>query len=614
MLRSAVPLFKALAVTLLILTIGAILKLGQEVLVHLALAILMSFALSPVVTFLHRIGLGRGSAVGLAVGLALLVIGLIGYIAYWQVSVLAGDLPNYEATIRQKIHDMAGNPQDRSVFSVAADVIGRIFEDIQKLSGAEAAGPGLSRVSVAPESNGLLAIFEYAEPVLHPIAVLFVVLLLAAFMLIEREELRNRVIRLAGTDDIQQTTAALDEAGQRVGRMLLIQFAINMGFGLAIGLGLSVIGLPSPFLWGIFAGILRFAPYIGAIIGLLPPLLIAFSFDPTWMSFIYTALLFAVVEPITGHILEPLLYGKSTGLSPVAIVVSAVVWSFLWGPIGLVLAIPLTICLVVVGRNIRKLEFLDILLGDRPALKPEEMFYQRMLAGDPREATHQAREFLKGRSLSTYYDEIALEAIRRAHLDIVRGTVTGPRLQTLIESTEQLVDALSNVKEPIAAGGDVTAEAAAAFDAVGPDRKAAMHVIRPSALAPAWRVETPVVVLHGTHPLDHAAAQMLAQTLTKYGLRAQSTPLAEAEALDPDTSGPPALVCLSFVEPLSTLHLRAYARAVRQRVPRARLMLCLWQDTDARLLAELQKKLRMDIVATTTSTALEYAAAAATGT
>ncbi|HMT13329.1 MAG TPA: AI-2E family transporter [Aestuariivirga sp.] len=610
LLRDAVPLFSVLAAVLLILGIGAIFFLGKEVLVHLALAILLSFALSPIVSWLMRRGLPKSIAVAGAVLSALGLISVITWVAYRQSALLAAQIPSYEPTIRAKLNFLSDTLTASSVFSRAGDILFRVLTDFNLIGAAPVTenGAAIATVRVDDASHGLEAVLHFLEPLLHPVATLLVVLLLAAFMLAQREDLRNRFIRLAGTDDIQTTTNALDDAARRVGRMLLTQLAVNASFGLVIGAGLWLIGLPSPFLWGIFAGVMRFVPYVGAFIGLLPPLVVAFAADPSWWSFIATIGLFAVIEPLVGHVLEPLLYGHSSGMSPVAIIVAALIWAFLWGPIGLVLATPLTICLVVLGRHVPRLKFLDVLLGDKPVLAPHEIFYQRMLAGDPGEAEGQAHEFLKGRGLAAYYDEIALEAIRRAHTDIVRDHLDDTRLQGLVRSSEALVSALERLPQPLAVGGAANAEAEAAFDVIAPDQAAARHIFVAERLKPAWRVPQPVAVLHGDHPLDHAAAMMLGQIFTKYGLPARIMPLTEAADLKPTKNDRPALVFLSFVEPLSTLHLRALQMRVRRAVPKAHVALALWQETDGALKTDLQRKTHADAVITRTAEALQAAA------
>ncbi len=610
LMRQSLPLFNVLAAVLLILGIGAIFYFGKEVLVQLSLALLLSFALSPVVTFLRGKQVSGGLAVSLAVLLALAVIMAIGWVGYRQGNLLATDIPGYEPVIRSKLTTVTESLASESNFSRAKGVLTGIFTDLHLIENADKAGSaanGPSVVRLDAERSGLEALLHYLSPVLHPLATLLVVLMLAGFMLAQREDLRNRFIRLAGTDDIQKTTEAIDDAANRVGRMLLTQLAVNAAFGLVIGVGLWLIGLPSPFLWGIFAGILRFVPYIGAFIGLVPPLLVAFAADPSWWSLIWTVSLFVVLEPIVGHVLEPMLYGHSSGLSPVAVVVAALVWSFLWGPIGLVLATPLTICMVVLGRHVPRLAFLDILLGDRPVLAPHEMFYQRMLAGDPREAVGQALEFLKGRGLATYYDQIALEAMRRAHMDIVRGSLPRDRLATLVASSERLVSALNNVQQPLAIGGEASSEAEAAFEVIQQDQGAVNLLYQPQQLPAPWQVSRPIAVLYGNDALDRAAAAMLAQVFTKHGLTAEIAALNQDEAAFEKAidACSPALICLSFIEPLSTLHLRAATRQARRQVKDAKVMIAVWQETSLTLRVELTHKARADAVVTRVSEALE---------
>ncbi len=613
LLRQAVPLFSVMATVALVLGVAAILMVGKDVIVPLALGALLSFALTPVVVWLERVGLPRGVAVLSAILVALALILGIAFVAYQQASVLAKDIPSYEPTIRQKISGLSQKMTGSSVWSDAADSLARVLTEIEKIGSdeAKAAAPAVPTVRIDNKQQGLDVITQTLQTALQPLASLLIVLLLSAFMLAAREDLRNRVIRLAGAEDIQQTTAAFDDAGFRVGRQLLTQLAVNMSLGLIIGTGLWIIGLPSPYLWGIIYGLLNFVPYLG-LVGLIPPLFVAFATDPGWGSFLWTAGLFAIVEPVSTNIVEPMLYGRTSGLSPVAIIIAATVWAFLWGPIGLVLSTPLTICLVVLGRHIPRLQFLDILLGDRPALQPHEIFYQRMLASDPREAEMQARQFLKGRGISTYYDEIALEALRRAHLDIVRGSVTGDRLSALAASAEALVDGLDDVKlltrRP---DRQITAETEAALDTIRADREIEKMVFSRDDLREAWRGEYPVAILHGAHPLDGAAAKMLKQVLTKHGLAAQVLPLTEAAETPPEQAKTVALVCLSFIEPLSTLHLRAFSRQVKRRAPQAQVMLCIWQKTDEAIIREWRRKLRVDRLVTTTVDALDAAAAMA---
>ncbi|RFC61839.1 AI-2E family transporter, partial [Fulvimarina endophytica] len=415
-----------------------------------------------------------------------------------------------------------------------------------------------------------------------------------------REDLRNRLIRLAGTDDLQQTTAAIDDAARRLGRLLLFQLAVNAAFGALVGIGLFFIGVPSPFLWGVLGGILRFVPYIGGFISAALPLALAFAVDPGWSMVIWTLVLFVGAELFLSNVAEPLLYGHSTGLSPVAILLAASVWAFLWGPVGLILATPLTVCLVVMGRYVPRLEFIDVIFGDRPALSPPQIFYQRMLAGEPGEASDQARAFLRERALATYYDEVALAGMRLAHEDVSRYAVEGERLEVMKQAVHRFVRSLDRLKSPLPKGGALNSEAAAAVAVAGPDAAVARIVKRKNELAPPWRGETPVVCIAGNGTLDEPVTTMLAQVVTKHGLRTRTLNWGEANDLNPgegERQGV-ALVILSFLEPLSLVHLRLAVRKAHAMAPGARVILGIWRARDPRMVAELKSKLHADAVVT----------------
>jgi hypothetical protein len=275
-----------------------------------------------------------------------------------------------------------------------------------------------------PNPGALQTLGALITPLLQPLTTTGIVVIFVIFILIQRQDLRNRLVRLAGSQDLQRTTAAIDDAGQRLSRLFLTQLALNASFGLVIGTALWIIGVPSAPLWGMLAMILRFVPYIGAVISAIFPLVLAAAVGPGWTMVVWTAALFAVGEPIAGQVIEPVVYGHSSGLSPVAIIVSATFWTWLWGPIGLVVATPLTICLVVLGRYVDRLSFLDVMFGDEPALTSAELVYQRMLARDPVEVSDQARKFLKEKPLIAYYEEVLLEGLRLAEADLQRGCST----------------------------------------------------------------------------------------------------------------------------------------------------------------------------------------------
>ncbi|KAB0679974.1 AI-2E family transporter [Aureimonas leprariae] len=613
-LRFALPLFNALAVSLLILAIGSILYLGREIFVPFALAVLLSFSLAPIVNMLLWARVPSSLAIAGAVTTALVLIALVGYVILNQLSALATELPNYQTTMQRKIEGLASTTgSERGPIAGLVVMLNEMQEDLSNIGQARRQtadqAPNEQKpqpVTIAEETSPFSTVSGFVSPLLHPLATVGIVIIFSIFILAQREDLRNRFIRLAGTDDLQQTTAAIDDAARRLGKLLLTQLAINTAFGVVISLGLLVIGVPSPFLWGIIAGILRFVPYVGAVIGGALPLALAFAVDPGWSMAIWTVALFLVVEPVLGHIIEPLVYGHSSGLSPIAVILAAAIWALIWGPVGLILATPLTICLVVMGRYVQRLAVIDIMLGDRPALSPSQIFYQRMLGGATREAAGQARELLKERALATYYDEIALEGLRLAHEDVARFAVEGDRLETLRASTLGLVKSLETIESPVPKGGSLRPEAAAAADAVGPDTTFARIVRSPSELAPEWRGATPVVCIAGGDPLDLPIASMLGQVLTKHGLNAHVTTMKEV-AQNPPTKADVedvALVCLCFVEPLSTLHLRHTALQVHRVAPKAKVLIGIWRERDPEIVATLKNRLRVNAVVTTLNEAL----------
>ena len=315
-----------------------------------------------------------------------------------QLAQLAGDLPRYQSTISEKIQSFRETTAGRGTLERASGMLKDLSKELDKpKEAASALGAGASPKAAPlkpvpvevrqPDPGALESLQSLISPLLHPLATTGIIVIFVIFILLQREDLRNRLIRLAGSHDLQRTTAALDDAASRLSRLFLIQLLLNGSFGIVIGTGLWLIGVPSAILWGILAAVLRFVPYIGAVIAAAFPLALAVAVDPTWTMLLWTVALFLVVEPVVGHVIEPMVYGHSTGLFPVAVVASATFWTGLWGPIGLVLATPLTVCLVVLGRHVERLEFLDVMFGDRPALSPPEIFYQRMLAGDPTEAS-----------------------------------------------------------------------------------------------------------------------------------------------------------------------------------------------------------------------------------
>jgi predicted PurR-regulated permease PerM len=590
----------------------ATLYFGREVFVPIALAILLSFVLAPLVRLLQRWHLPRALSVVSVVLLAFTSIFALGGVIATQLTQLAGDLPRYELTMRGKIKSLRGTAATSGTLERAADVLQDLGKELNKPKDPPTSptiqppvpSPGQEPRPIPvevrqPPPTALESIAALISPLLRPLTTTGITAIFVIFILLQREDLRNRFIKLAGSHDLQKTTAALDDATTRLSRLFLIQLALNTAFGVVIGTGLWIIGIPSPVLWGILAAVLRFVPYVGAAISAVFPLTLAAAVDPGWAMLLWTAALFLVVEPVVGHVIEPLLYGHGTGLSPVAIITSATFWTALWGPVGLVLATPLTICLVVLGRHVERLEFLEVMFGDRPALSPSELFYQRMLAEDPPEAVDKAEEFLKASSLSNYYDEVALPGLKLAQNDIVRGALDRVQSEKIKAAVVEVVDDLVDRDDQKPVRETINdAEAAAALETVH-DATLALPVLKRADLAPQWQGDKPVLCVAGRGPLDEAAATMLAQLLEKHGLGARiegADAVAISNIFRLDTAGI-GMVCLSYLDAGSPARMRYAIRRMRRKLPEAQVLLGCWMaDIDKATLREMTKA---DDIATT---------------
>src|SRR6201989_2585211 len=425
----------------------AALYFGREIFVPVALAILLSFVLAPFVMRLHALRIPRTISVLVVVFIGFSIIFSLGGLMVSPATRLAAKLPGYQQTLSDKIESLRGLMGGSGTLEQASSVLKELGTELQNRDPTSRPDSGLVRqptdkpipipVEVKqPDPGALTTLVAIIEPLLSPLTTTGIVVIFVVFILLQREDLRNRVVRLAGSEDIQRTTAALDDAGKRLSKLFLTQIAFHAEFGLAIGIGLELIGVPSAPLWGLIAMIMRFVPYIGALISAVFPLILAAAVGSGWEMLILTAALFVVLELLAGQVLEPLIYGHSSGLSPLAIILAASFWTWLWGPIGLVLATPLTVCLVVLGRHIDRLKFLDVMLGDRPPLTPPQLAEQRMLAGDPIEALEQAHEYLQDSSLENYYDDILLKGLRLAEADRQMGHLDEDRLNRIVSTVE----------------------------------------------------------------------------------------------------------------------------------------------------------------------------------
>jgi predicted PurR-regulated permease PerM len=594
------PGLRGLTTLAVSVVIVAGLYLGREVLIPITLAILLSFVLAPLVELFRRIHLGRIPAVVLAVFIAVSVILAVGSIIGIQMAGIADDVPKYEATIRGKItaaKNLTVEPLGRLIGSVGREV-DRAEQNVQPAptttSGRESA-PLPVEVRQPPPSP--LAVAErIITPTLSPLATAAIILVVAIFVLLQQEDLRDRLIRLFGSRDLHRTTSAMDDAARRLSRYFLTQLAINAAFGVIIGIGLFFIGIPSPVLWGVLAALLRFVPYVGAPLAGILPVALGAAVDPGWFMAVAAAALFLIAEPVMGQVVEPLLYGHSTGLSPVSVVVATIFWAWLWGPIGLILATPLTLCLVVLGRHIERLEFLDVILGDRPALTPIENFYQRILSGDPMEALEQAELLLKERSLSSYYDEIALKGLQLASADVLRGVITGAQMARMQDAVYELIEGLEVHPD---ADPDSTETENDVVMASGAEQRLPRQpapdvpLLPEEARPPAWRSPTAIMCVGGRRALDEGVAAMLAQLLQKHGLGAHAIAreeLSRRRITSFDGRGA-LIVCISYLDIEGVpFQLRYMVRRIRSRLPAALIVAGYWGVDDPAIDDEQQRK------------------------
>jgi predicted PurR-regulated permease PerM len=594
------PSLRSLLTIAVVVVVVAGLYFGRSVLIPITLAMLLSFLLAPLVNLLRQWHLGRVPSVLLAVLLALTVILALGGLVGIQVANLAEDVPRYSQTIHQKVDTLqqfvlshvtrltralgarpahipvAANAKPGSAPAATSSA------DAQKPIPVEVRQPDLTAMQIAQ---------RIVTPVVEPVSTAAIVLIVSIFILLQREDLRDRMIRLFGSSDLHRTTLAMNDAARRLSRYLLTQLAVNTAFGVIIATGLAFIGIPSPVMWGVLGALLRFVPYIGAPLSAIMPLTMAAAVDPGWSHLLWTAALYLVVESTMGQAVEPLLYGRSTGLSPFAVVVAATFWTWLWGPIGLILSTPLTLCLVVLGRHVARLEFLDVLLGDRPALTSVESFYQRMLAGDHDEVHDHAEILLKQRSLASYYDDVALQGLRLAVIDAERGVLTSGHLERVKVSIQSLIEDLDDYEDLQSPQAET--EAGPASDAeLGVPGNPAAAASAPGRLdfAPAWCGVASVMCIAGRGLLDEAVSTMLAQLLDKQGIASRVVPhvATTRAAISKLDMGGIAMVCISCLELSGSVsHLRYLVRRLRWRLPPdVPILVGLWPDEERVLQGE----------------------------
>ena len=567
-----------------IVTTIAALYFGRAIFLPLATAILLTFALAPVVTALRKLRIPRPIAVVSVVIGAFAAIVLFGMILASQLGSLAQNLPLYQRNVEIKMQSIKDADFGEGLYRRVSRLFERLGRQIEANQPANSditvdneapSVPPLPVQVIEPAPQPLQVLQTIVGPLLEPLATGGIVVVVVIFMLLKREDLRDRFIRLVGSRDIHRTTEAIEDAGKRVGEYLLMQLVVNVTYAIPIGIGLWLIGVPNAPLWGLVALVLRFVPFIGPVISSIFPLTLAIAVDPGWTMLLWTAALFAVVELISNNAIEPWLYGARTGLSPLAVILAAILWTWLWGPVGLLLSTPLTVCLVVLGRHVPRFEFLEVMFGNKPVLEPHQQLYQRLLAGDPDEATERAEAFLVGDDLITFYETVAIPALGVGEIDRARGVMTEERRKRVADSAMALVDNLEEYALD-EVSTDVTGQTAAAGDVEAPAEANSQLKALPDGSGKT------VLCVAGRGELDFAAMAMLSQVLTSQQATSRCV---DHSAVDPskiknlDMTGIDTVV-VGYLNPKTTIHARYLVRRLKRAKKSLRVGVVFWMPAE----------------------------------
>jgi predicted PurR-regulated permease PerM len=539
-----------LSATVIGVTVIAALYWARSVLIPVALAVFFSFVLSPLVSALQRRHLGRTPSILIVVSFALLLFGALVWVVGWQMTRLAADLPNYSDNIKKKVvalkTGLGGGTVGQRFGQMTEEIIS-VFEGPGQPAPAE---PDAERPTVVVQSkvpSWLSTVPYYLGLLVEFAAQGALAFVLVIFMLLKREDLRNRLIRLTSGGRITTTTRAVDDTAHRISRFLLTQLLINSCYGAVLAAGLWAIGLKHALLWGLLAAVLRYIPYLGTFLAALFPITVSIAMFDGWTQPVLTIGLILTVELLTFNVAEPLLYGKSIGISEVAQLVSAAFWAFLWGPIGLLLSGPLTVCLLVLGKYVPSLRVLDVLLGDEPALEEELRYYQRLAAKDQDEAVEVVLAHLKANSPERVYDDLLVPALSFARRDRHEDELTERDHEYILQATREVLEELS--------------EQAETEKPTAPERS---------------RVR--VLACPATDESDQLALEMLRQLLPadRWEVRVANVSRLASEVLQIAEEFDPAVVCIGALPPGGLAHTRYLCKRLRSRFPNIKIVVGRW--------------------------------------
>jgi predicted PurR-regulated permease PerM len=566
--RALLPVEDVSAASRLLTLVGIVvviagLYFGRQILIPLALAVVLAFLLTPIVGLLEKGRLGRVPSVLAVLMLSFALMAAVGWGVTNQLRAILDHLPDYKTNIHDKI--VAIRTPGAGGLGKAAATVNDLSRELSATSetaedrklGRNAKQPIAVQVA-APPRDAAEYVGDVAGPLTGILETAGIVVIFTLFILMRREDLRNRLLRLAGSDQLNVMTEALDEASQRLGRYLLLQFLVNAGYGLLFGLGVYLIGIPHPLLWGVFGTLLRFVPYIGTPVAALFPMGMALAVFPGWSQVGLTFALFLLLELTIANLVEPWLYGSHTGVSSFAILIAAIFWGMLWGPVGLILSTPLTVCLILMGRYIPQLNFLEILLGDEPVLSPQAHYYQRLLALDDGEARDIADRYLKQNPIASLYDSVLIPALSLAEKDRHMNVLDETRTKFIHQNTRELIEELYEISE----------------QATSPDSDALFAIAETTRLAHGQRI----VCVPARDEADEIVGTMVMQLLRRAGYEADALPIAAVSTiLEQVEQLHPEVICVSALPPFAAMQAKSLCKQLRQRCPDVRIILGLWE-------------------------------------
>jgi predicted PurR-regulated permease PerM len=550
---------------------------GRQVLIPLALAVVVAFLLTPVVGWLEKCRFGRVPAVLLVLTLAVALVSSIGWVVTGQLMDIVDQFPSYKSNIHNKIQSL--RVPDGSRLKNATNTVAELSNELSAASestvdkdrkAGKSSGRPISVQVAQPPTNAP----EYLRAIVGPLTGVFetlaMVIVFALFMLIKREDLRNRVIRLAGQGQLSVVTQALDDGSRRLSRYLLLQFVVNATYGLIFGSAASWIGIPHALLWGVLAALLRFVPYVGAPIATAFPMGMALAVFPGWHQAALIVGLFVILEIVIANLVEPWLYGAHTGISSLAILVAAVFWAILWGPVGLILSTPLTVCLILMGRYVPQLSFLEVMLGDEPVLPVEAKFYQRLLALDQDEARDIAESYLRAEPIGTFYDSVLIPALTLAeqdrHLNLLEAGTTSFVSQNTRDLIEELGERSLDDDPAMFKDKDKGEDRDKDSDGISRDEadRATLSGLR-------------LVCIPAADEADELVAMMLVQLLQRMGCDVRHQPvMPRANLLKELATYAPQVAIVSALPPFAVGQARSLCKLLRQRQPGLKIFVGLW--------------------------------------